>query len=180
MAMATKEQERKALEKIRKIVTDLGEDSYLGIAFEGCFEDAERNIEDDFGCSMSQRWKSAEKRADDLGATVTSQEQEIRENHQEIADLVSEVESLKKELKAEKAKRIDEATFKRLWLLADNEVDAMNEQIMSAAATIAEGVRESTKYAKAIDGMAWLFHRKKDMEDLVGRLDKYGEKMGYC
>lgn len=38
---ATKEQEQKALEKIKKIVTDLGEDSYISMAFEGCFEIAE-------------------------------------------------------------------------------------------------------------------------------------------
>ena len=52
---ATKEQERKALEKIKKFVTDLGEDSYISMAFEGCFEIAEGNIENDFGCSMKQR-----------------------------------------------------------------------------------------------------------------------------
>lgn len=38
---ATKEQEREALAKIVKIVDDLGPDSYVGIAFEGCFKDAE-------------------------------------------------------------------------------------------------------------------------------------------
>lgn len=38
MSMTTKEQERKALEKIRKIVEELGENSYVGTAFEGCFE----------------------------------------------------------------------------------------------------------------------------------------------
>ena len=41
---ATKEQERKALEKIKKIVTDLGEDSYISMAFEGCFEIAEETL----------------------------------------------------------------------------------------------------------------------------------------
>ena len=56
---ATKEQERKALEKIKKIVTDLGEDSYISMAFEGCFEIAEGNIENDFGCSMKQRAESS-------------------------------------------------------------------------------------------------------------------------
>lgn len=60
--MTTKEQERKALEQIRKIVTGLGEDSYIGIAFEGCFEVAEENIENDFACSMKQRAEAAEKR----------------------------------------------------------------------------------------------------------------------
>jgi len=53
--MATKAQEREALEKIRKIIEELGENSYLGTAFEGFFEIAEDNIENDFGCSMKQR-----------------------------------------------------------------------------------------------------------------------------
>lgn len=63
---ATKEQERKALEKIRKIVADLGENSYIGMAFEGCFEIAEENIENDFGCSMKQRAEKAEADAADF------------------------------------------------------------------------------------------------------------------
>lgn len=60
--MTSKEQERKALEQIRKIVAGLGEISYIGMAFEGCFEVAEENIENDFGCSMKQRVEAAEKK----------------------------------------------------------------------------------------------------------------------
>ena len=52
--MTTKEQERKALAQIRKIVEGLGEDSYIGTAFEGCFEIAEQNIENDWACSQKQ------------------------------------------------------------------------------------------------------------------------------
>ena len=58
--MTTKEQERKALEQIRKIVEGLGEDSYIGTAFEGCFEIAQENIDNDFACSMKQRVESLE------------------------------------------------------------------------------------------------------------------------
>ena len=36
---ATKEQEREALEKIKRMVAELGPQSYLATAFEGCFED---------------------------------------------------------------------------------------------------------------------------------------------
>lgn len=61
---ATKEQELKALEKIKKIVADLGENSYIGMAFEGCFEIAEDNIGNDFGCSMKQRAESSETKAE--------------------------------------------------------------------------------------------------------------------
>lgn len=60
---ATKEQERKALARIKKIVEELGENSYIGIAFEGCFEVAEENIENDFACSMKQRAEHAEMEA---------------------------------------------------------------------------------------------------------------------
>ena len=49
--VATKEQERQALQQIRKIVEDLGEDSYIGMAFEGVWEIAEENIDNDFGIS---------------------------------------------------------------------------------------------------------------------------------
>ena len=45
--MTTKAQEREALEKIKKLVASLGENSYLGSAFDGAFELAERNIDDD-------------------------------------------------------------------------------------------------------------------------------------
>ena len=50
--ITTKEQERQALQKIRKIVKDLGENSYVGTAFEGCFEIAEENIDKDAAFSM--------------------------------------------------------------------------------------------------------------------------------
>lgn len=61
--MTTKEQELKALARIQKIVAELGEDSYVGTAFAGCFEIAESNIENDFACSMQDRAASAQRRA---------------------------------------------------------------------------------------------------------------------
>ena len=68
--MTTKEQERKALEKIRKIVEELGENSYVGTAFEGCFEIAEENIYNDFACSMKQRAEAAQKEVEALEIEV--------------------------------------------------------------------------------------------------------------
>ena len=66
--MTTKEQEKKALEQIKKIVDGLGQDSYLATAFEGAFEDAEYNIRDDAAYSMKARWDSAKQKADELSA----------------------------------------------------------------------------------------------------------------
>lgn len=62
---ATKQQERDTLEKIRKMVEQLGPDSYLATAFEGCFDLAAENIDNDWACSMADRARHAEKRAEE-------------------------------------------------------------------------------------------------------------------
>ncbi len=85
--VSTKEQERKALEQIRKIVSGLGEDSYIGMAFKGCFEIAADNIENDFAISMYDRWKSAE---DDADLYRRRDEEHCRE----IDQLATEISSL--------------------------------------------------------------------------------------
>lgn len=59
--MTMKEQELKALEQIKNIVASLGEDSYIGTAFEGCFEIAEANINNDWACSMQQNVQARDK-----------------------------------------------------------------------------------------------------------------------
>lgn len=64
-APATKQQEREALDKIRKIVDQLGPDSYLATTFEGCFDLAAENINNDWACSMAGRARRAEKRAEE-------------------------------------------------------------------------------------------------------------------
>lgn len=68
--MVTKEQERKALEQIKKIVDSLGADSYIATAFDGCFEDARENIENDFALCMKDRYETERKRAKDLQEEV--------------------------------------------------------------------------------------------------------------
>lgn len=64
--IATQDQERKAIEEIRKIVDNLGENSYVGAAMEGVLELAEDNIENDFVQSMKESVETAEKRAHEL------------------------------------------------------------------------------------------------------------------
>ena len=75
--MTTKDQERKALEQIKEIVDGLGPDSYVGTAFEGCFKDAEENIENDFALSMNGRWKYAEQKIEEYDAELSRKERKI-------------------------------------------------------------------------------------------------------
>lgn len=88
--MTTKEQERKALEQIRKIVEGLGEDSYIGTAFEGCFRVAEENIENDWACSMKERAELAERnlvlernRIMELQKEIEARETEVKEANED-------------------------------------------------------------------------------------------------
>lgn len=76
--MTTKEMERKALEQIRKIVEGLGEDSYLATAFEGCFDIAEENIENDFACSMKQRLETSEKENAGLIKSIAEYQNKVK------------------------------------------------------------------------------------------------------
>ena len=73
-----KEQERKALEQIRKIVEGLGEDSYIGRAFSGCFEIAQENIDNDWGCSLKGKWELSEARLEHYKHIVDQKNAEIR------------------------------------------------------------------------------------------------------
>ena len=107
----TKDEEFKALEKMRKIVEGLGEDSYIGTAFEGCFEVAEDNIRNDFLCSMRQRWLSAEK--------------ETEKFSQELKERDNQIEQLKKEINGLESDR--EALTKRCESLSDNNTKLWNQ-----------------------------------------------------
>ena len=81
--MTTKEQERKALAQIKEIVASLGEDSYIGTAFEGCFEDAETNIENDWALSMKDRWMAADRRLNEANGTIEELRDKLAESEKD-------------------------------------------------------------------------------------------------
>lgn len=89
--IATKEQERQALEKIRKIIAGLGENSYVGTAFEGCFEIAESNIEYDF--------------AESLKSEVEMKDDAIRSLRVQLDEKTADAERLQKQIETDKGIR---------------------------------------------------------------------------
>ena len=82
-AIATKQQERDTLAAIRRMVEELGPQSYLATAFAGCFEDAESNIENDFADSMKARYLHADAELNAAKGTIEELEEKLR---QEIAE----------------------------------------------------------------------------------------------
>ncbi len=101
-AQATKEQEREALEKIKALVAELGPQSYLATAFDGAFEDAETNIENDFAFSMKARFEDAEKRLREMGSVYNAAKMDavhLREQltaaQEQLAEAQEEAEALR-------------------------------------------------------------------------------------
>lgn len=87
--MTTKEQERQAIQKIRKIVEGMGENSYLATAMEGVLETAEENIEYDAAFSLKGRAEVAEKEASQL----KKENEELRETLKNAEERVERLES---------------------------------------------------------------------------------------
>ena len=130
--MITKDQERKALEQIKKIVDSLGDDSYIGTAFEGCFEIAAKNIENDFACSMKERAEIAERRKRELEIKLVKQDQEITELEAKLMAQDQELERLneKSELLTNENKRIQSELDK-----ADEEITKLKVNLYDLTAT---------------------------------------------
>lgn len=101
--LATKDQEREALAKIRKIVAGLGPESYIGTAFEGCFQDAEDNIENDFAFSMASRFESEHEKAVHNEGVATEACKALNAEKQVSAELREQIDAIDETLQQTRA-----------------------------------------------------------------------------
>ena len=84
-----KDTERAFLNEIKEILEGLGPDSYCAWAFEGCVEDAEENISNDFAVSMRGRWENEREAHEKTRKSLT---EKLNEQGQRIAELEAEVQ----------------------------------------------------------------------------------------
>lgn len=160
--MTTKDQERQAIEEIRKIVEGLGENSYVGFAMEGVLELAEENIREDTAYSMKRSAEIAQEQTDELKEEIktlkkrneTIHRAEI-ENKDAANRLSLENERLRKEIKEN---QIPEELMHECYCMAyDKEAEAVGKMERAAdqmaAAIIAgedvHGFAEEYKKQKA-------------------------------
>jgi len=108
--MMTKQQEREALERIKNILADAGADSYIGMAFAGCVEDAESNIENDWALSMAGRWQNAEQKLEAVKAEADGLRAEREAMRAELDKYNAEVEKLRKSAENLNSRRSEEHT----------------------------------------------------------------------
>lgn len=143
---ASKQQERDALAEIKAIVESLGEQSYLATAFDGCFEDAENNIDDDAAYSMKDRWESALNESYRQGNIITDLRQKLNILELDSRDLRLAIDRVKQEA-ADAEQQLREKT-----LSDDDMADAQElvaEVIAETEAAVTAAAETIVKYAQS-------------------------------
>lgn len=132
-AMATKRNERETLEIIRQLVADLGEQSYLATAFQGCFEDAEDNIDDDAAYSYKGRYEHVREQLDEAKKKIEELEGKLT---QEIAEKQQARDEAQAVIKKLEAKALSEDDLEDIRQLLDDRATEADEKAEKAAAEI--------------------------------------------
>lgn len=128
---ATKAQEREALEKIKAIVATLGPRSYIGTALDGCLEDAEVNIENDFGDSMRARWQDAEKR---VGQAL----KETAAVKEELAQVRRALQTAEDDANFYRDKVLDSDDLTDITQLIDGHISQLQDMVKASEVAILE------------------------------------------
>lgn len=143
---ATKQQERDALAAIKKMVEELGPQSYLATAFDGCFEDAENNIENDFGDSMIQRWRHAESQLKSSQEKVEELKEQLEESKKDweaahaVAHAIAEEKDT--EIAALRERAIPSDDITDVIQLVTEKKFALDTEVKNAAERIVEAASE--------------------------------------
>ena len=136
---ATKEQERETLEQIKAMIAELGQQSYLATAFEGCFEDAEQNIEDDAAYSMKARLEIQAQRAIERGHEVDRLKADIAAAQSKIEILQSQFDFASQHIKKLERQQLPEELRRDLWVMVTSEAEASRARMAEAADKMAAG-----------------------------------------
>lgn len=142
---ATKAQEREALEKIKAIVATLGPRSYVGTALDGCLEDAEVNIENDFGDSMRARWMEAENR-------VAQAAREAAAAKEELEQVRKHLQTAEDDANFYRDKVLDSDDLTDIAQMVENTISRLRDMVKVAEGTILEYAEhpETTTFVDAV------------------------------
>ena len=120
----------------------LGEDSYIAMAFEGCFEIAEENIQNDWGCSMKQRAESAEKKVEELEKLLKETNDRLNRTIKALninnENATSEINRLQDEIKELNKKLLSEDDLTDCSQLVFEKEYEAEQEAKEAAAKIVE------------------------------------------
>lgn len=143
-AGVSKDTEREYLGRIKNILDALGQNSYCAMAFEGCVEDAEENISNDFAVSMRGRWENEREAHEKTRKSLT---EKLNEQGQRIAELEAEVQKARQmEAQARKEAAEDKIALEKAKekILPDNVAAELTIMLRKQAD---EAAKEALYYA---------------------------------
>lgn len=171
--MTTKEQERQAIQKIRKIVEGMGENSYLATAMEGVLETAEENIEYDAAFSLKGRAEVAEKEAS-----------ELKKENEELRKALKEAQERAEKSESKRNEAYEAYSELRRYLLPDwmqQELDKMvqtgleraNREVKEAADGMADAIGEQGNLAPQAADHAKQYREKRLELGTLNRMQSF-------
>lgn len=136
---ATKEQERETMEKIKAMVAELGPQSYLKTAFDGVFEIAEMNIDDDAAYNFPGRVDDLEKRLKEMGSVYNAAKRDADVAQKALEDARAQLEEAQEQIAALKRQQLPEELRRDLWVMVTTEAEASRARMAEAADKMATG-----------------------------------------
>lgn len=182
-----KETERAFLNEIKEILEGLGENSYCAMAFEGCVEDAEENINNDFAVSMKGRWESEKKaheetregligKLNDRIKRVAELEAEVQKAHQMEAQARKEAAEDKIALEKARGKILPDNVATELTIMQRKQADEAAKEALYYADRMAAEVENSVPVGASNSAKNFRKYRKAQVDALrlLGALGNIG------
>lgn len=138
-ANATKEQERETMEKIKAMVAELGPQSYLKTAFEGVFEIAEMNIDEDAAYSFPGRVSLLEEQLKEMGSKYNAARSDVEVLNSQLDHVREQLAAAQEQIATLKRGRLPEELRRDLWVMTTTEAEASRARMAEAAEKMAVG-----------------------------------------
>ena len=132
-AIATKEQERETLEKIKAMVAELGPQSYLKTAFEGVFEIAEMNIDEDAAYSFPGRVSLLEEQLKEMGSKYNAARSDAEVLNSQLDHVREQIAATQEQIATLKRGHLPEELRRDLWVMTTTEAEASRARIAEKA-----------------------------------------------
>lgn len=168
--MTTKEQEKQAIQKIRKIVEGMGENSYLATAMEGVLETAEENIEYDAAFSLKGRAEVAEKEASELKKENGELRKTLKEQQERVAKLESRCNEAYSELERY---TLPEWMQRELDKMVQTGLERANREVKEAADGMADAIGEQGNLAPQAADHAKQYREKRAEQSILNRMQSF-------
>ena len=170
-ANATKEQERETMEKIKAMVAELGPQSYLKTAFEGVFEIAEMNIDEDAAYSFPGRVSLLEEQLKEMGSKYNAARSDVEVLRSQLDHAQEQADALKKQ-------QLPVWLHSAVYGLASEELATSKARMEQAAETMAYYAEapQDIAFAEAVKGYRAAKERREVCEQIVKGLEALTEE----